>query len=80
MDKYTEKVQEAFKDNYLKACDEAAKKGIGNDVYNVAKLRALCQMAKHDIYPDERFSDVDFNVWSMFREIRLCTMLKTVIC
>ena len=67
MDKYMEKV---LKDNYLEAYEDAKKGGLGNGEYNVAKLRALCEMAKNDVYPDGRFSDVDCNVWSMFREMR----------
>ena len=67
MDKYMEKV---LKDNYLEACDDAKEEGLYNGEYNVAKLRALCEMAKKDVYPDGRFSDVDCNVWSMFREMR----------
>lgn len=71
MDRSYVEMEKILREKYLEACDEAKKEGLENGVYNVAKLRALCDMAKYDIYPDGRFSDVDCNVWSMFRERRV---------
>lgn len=36
-------------------------------VYTPKMLAALRDMAKNGIYPDGSFSDVDCNIWSMFR-------------
>ena len=34
--------------------------------YTMSMLRALRDMAEHDIWPDGRFGDDDCNVWSLF--------------
>ena len=37
------------------------------DQYSPKMLEALKKMAASDVFPDNRFSDMDFMVWSMFR-------------
>lgn len=35
--------------------------------YSPKMLIALKEMAKEDVYPDGRFSDMDCSIWEMFR-------------
>ena len=35
-------------------------------VYTSDMLRALADMARHDVYPDSRFGDDECNIWSIF--------------
>ena len=51
---------EHIKEDYLKLEK-------GNDGYTFRQLQLLRDMAKHDVYPDWRFSDEECNVWAMFR-------------
>ena len=62
---YTE---EMLKDEYLKKSKEAKEAGVNHDNgYTFGQLQALRDMAKKDVYPDWRFSDEEYNVWSLFR-------------
>lgn len=36
-------------------------------MYSIEMLCALHDMAKANVYPDGTFSDLDCNVWSLFR-------------
>lgn len=42
-----------------------------NDGYTYEQLVALRDMAKRDIYPDNRFSDQEVDVWSMFHNFHI---------
>ncbi len=38
----------------------------GNSVYTAQAIFKLMDMAKHDVYPDYRFSDEECNIWIAF--------------
>ena len=66
-------MKEYLKDAFLVAQKKAYESGEldrikqNDGVYTIQMLWALKDMARNDIYPDSRFSDIDCNVWSMFR-------------
>lgn len=61
-----ERLSQMYKARFLEASREARDAGHPNGVYTPKMLRALCDMAQNDIWPDWRFGDTDCNVWSMF--------------
>lgn len=61
-------LKQAFLDAYNNAMNTTLTIRQNSGVYTPEMLRALCEMAKNDVYPDWRFGDIDCNVWSMFRE------------
>lgn len=66
-------VEKAMKEAYLDA-EETAKTetGRGNDKrYSFRMLQALRDMAEADVYPDNRFSDEECNIWEMFRNMKV---------
>ena len=56
--------EKALKEQYI----EVRTKYHGqDDTFNFEMLKALHDMAKEDVYPDNRFGDLEANVWSLFR-------------
>lgn len=58
-----------LKDKFLEAAKKSIACGNSRDVYSFEMLQAIRDMAEKDVYPDDRFSDQDCNVWSMFHRI-----------
>jgi len=62
-----------MKERFHEAFHKASEAGVvktGTDfgsTYTMSMLRALKDMAEHDVWPDGRFGDDDCNVWSLFR-------------
>lgn len=61
-----------MKERFHEAFHEARRAGVvktGTDfgsTYTMSMLRALKDMAEHEVWPDGRFGDDDCNVWSLF--------------
>ena len=61
-----------MKERFHEAFHKARKAGVvktGTDfgsTYTMSMLRALKDMAEHEVWPDGRFGDDDCNVWSLF--------------
>ena len=62
---YKEKFHEAREAAYASGKIDKIRQNDG--VYTPQMIAALRDMAENDIYPDGNFSDVDCNIWSMFR-------------
>jgi len=60
-DQYHEAREEAISSNKLDKIRQ------NDGVYTPQMIAALRDMAKNGIYPDGKFSDIDCNIWSMFR-------------
>lgn len=62
-------LKNAFIDAREKAFEEGKIDKIrqNDGVYTPQMLRALKDMAANNVYPDANFSDIDCNVWEMFR-------------
>ena len=62
-----------LKKHFVAAREEAFKSGVldkirqNDGVYTPQMLRALKDMADNDVFPDIHFSDIDCNVWMLFR-------------
>ena len=73
MDEYLAGEAKRMKDKFHQARKEAVESGMidpikqNNGVYTAQMIRALKDMADTGTYPDGTFSDIDCNVWSMFR-------------
>ena len=55
------------KAKFFEEADKAKEAGYPVGVYTPGMLWALRDMANNDVWPDWRFSDMDCNIWSMFR-------------
>ena len=61
---------ERFKNDFIEEANKN-KERLGavlcGNQYSPKMLIALKEMAKEDVYPDGRFSDMDCSIWEMFR-------------
>ena len=70
---YRSDMERYYRSRYHEAREEAIVSGKidkirqNDGVYTPQMIAALRDMAENDIYPDGSFSDVDCNIWSMFR-------------
>lgn len=55
--------EKVLRDNYL--CMEPHPHA---QTFSIAQVRAIYEMAKHNVYPDGRFGDEECNLWSLMRE------------
>lgn len=58
--------KKCLKEKFLEEAKRAREDGRAQK-YTIEMLEALKDMAKNDVYPDGNFSDMDCNVWSLFR-------------
>lgn len=62
-----------FKDDFIEARRNAMESGRlderkqNDGVYTPQMISALRAMAQHDVWPDGNFSDIDCEIWGMFR-------------
>lgn len=61
-------VDKMYRDKYHDAREDAKNPQNTSDEprYSYRQLSALMQMAKHDTYPDDTFSDEECNIWELF--------------
>ena len=59
-----EEREKSLKEQYI----EARNKYHGpDDTFSFEMLQKLHIMAKEDVYPDNKFGDIEVSVWSLFR-------------
>lgn len=62
---YKRKYQEARKEAYQVGYKMFSN---GGQAYTLPMIRALKDMAEHDVWPDFTFSDEECNVWELFHK------------